>query len=146
MTPNKNFVGIDRAGHRWIFVYDDAGREACLDALNRCAADPATPFSWADAAEASRQIRLLTDEQAAAKQPHASRFALFAAPEIRRAITTEQFEIEAQRAIDYAQAMHCLVKIETPLGGFYVRAETQLTHLMMRWLVAYDVATRAPAE
>lgn len=56
-----NVLALFKGKDRYIFVYDDAGKDAVVDAVRHCAADPATNFNWFDAA-------VLTER--AARQAH----------------------------------------------------------------------------
>jgi len=45
-----NVLALFKGKDRYIFVYDDAGKNAIVDAVRNCASDPATAFNWFDAA------------------------------------------------------------------------------------------------
>ena len=50
-------LALIKGRERYVFVYDDAGREALLDTFRDHAADPALSFNWFDAAVLSERAR-----------------------------------------------------------------------------------------
>lgn len=55
-----NVLCLDRHGHHWVYLFDDANRREVLRVVVAQAADPALPFTWRDAAEVSQQMRRLS--------------------------------------------------------------------------------------
>lgn len=52
-----NVVALVKGGERYVFLYDDEGREEALRALGRSAANPELSFSWFDAAVLGQKVR-----------------------------------------------------------------------------------------
>lgn len=52
-----NVVALVKGGERYVFLYDDASREATLRTIGRFAADPDLSFSWHDAAVLGEKVR-----------------------------------------------------------------------------------------
>lgn len=57
-----NIVAIVRDGHTHMFLYRDGQATEALRALGKAAADPATNFSWVDAAVLGEKVRQLQVE------------------------------------------------------------------------------------
>jgi len=60
-----NVLALFKGRDRYIFVYDDAAKEAVVDAVRNCAADPATAFNWFDAAVLTERAEKQAKEAAA---------------------------------------------------------------------------------
>jgi hypothetical protein len=52
-----NVLALIKGAERYVFVYDNASREALVDAIRDHAADPALSFSWFDAAVLTEKAR-----------------------------------------------------------------------------------------
>ena len=57
MTRELNVLALFKGEERFIFVYDDASREALVDDLRHKAADPAVALNWFDAAVLTGRLR-----------------------------------------------------------------------------------------
>lgn len=55
-----NVLYLDRHGHHWIYLFDDANRAQVLQAVVAQAANPRLPFTLRDAAEVSEHVRRLS--------------------------------------------------------------------------------------
>jgi hypothetical protein len=60
-----NVLALVKGAERYVFVYDDASRDALVDAFRDHAADPGLNFSWFDAAVLTEKAR----QQAGAAAP-----------------------------------------------------------------------------
>lgn len=57
MDTEINVLALVKGNERFVFLFDDANRDATLRQLAHFAADPEIDFSWYDAATLSRKIR-----------------------------------------------------------------------------------------
>jgi len=57
MDTEINVLALVKGQEKFIFLFDDANRDASLRQLAHFAADPELDFSWYDAAMLSRKIR-----------------------------------------------------------------------------------------
>lgn len=57
MDTEINVLALVKGQEKFIFLFDDANRDASLRQLAHFAADPEIDFSWYDAAMLSRKIR-----------------------------------------------------------------------------------------
>ncbi len=57
MNREFNVLALIKGPERYVFVYDDASRDALLDAFRDSAADPQLSFSWFDAAVLTEKAR-----------------------------------------------------------------------------------------
>ncbi|MBA4066982.1 MAG: hypothetical protein C0501_25390 [Isosphaera sp.] len=57
MTRELNVLALIKGAERFIFVYDDASRDALVADIRDKAADPAVPISWFDAAVLTQRVR-----------------------------------------------------------------------------------------
>jgi hypothetical protein len=60
-----NVLALIKGTERYVYVYDDAGRDALINAFRDQASDPALSFSWFDAAVLTDKAR----DQARAASP-----------------------------------------------------------------------------
>jgi hypothetical protein len=59
MDNDLNVLALFKGAERFIFVFDDAGRQEALDAIRDKAADPSVSLNWSDAAmliERAKQV------------------------------------------------------------------------------------------
>jgi hypothetical protein len=63
-----NVLALIKGNERYIYVYDDASRQALIDAFRDQAADPCVSFNWFDAAVLTEKAR----EQAQTSPPCAA--------------------------------------------------------------------------
>jgi hypothetical protein len=63
-----NVLALVKGAERYVFVYDDASRDALIDVLRDHAADPSLNFSWFDAAVLTEKAR---EQARAGKTPAA---------------------------------------------------------------------------
>jgi hypothetical protein len=52
-----NVLALIKGNERYIYVYDDASRQALIDAFRDQAADPHVSFNWFDAAVLTEKAR-----------------------------------------------------------------------------------------
>ena len=52
-----NVMALFKGAERFVFVYDDAGRDAMIAALRDAAADPSVALNWFDAAVLTERAR-----------------------------------------------------------------------------------------
>lgn len=64
MDTEINVLALVNGDEKFIFLFDDANRDATLRQLALFAADPEIGFSWQDAAMLSRRIRDAVPEEA----------------------------------------------------------------------------------
>jgi hypothetical protein len=57
-----NVLALFKGTERFIFVFDDAGREAVLDAIRDKAADPSVSLNWADAAVLAERAKQTVEQ------------------------------------------------------------------------------------
>jgi len=57
VTRELNVLALIKGDHRYVFVYDDDGRDALIDDIRDKAADPAVPVTWFDAAVLTQRVR-----------------------------------------------------------------------------------------
>jgi hypothetical protein len=57
MNREFNVLALIKGQERYVFVYDDASREALIDAFRDSAADPQLAFNWFDAAVLTDKAR-----------------------------------------------------------------------------------------
>lgn len=57
MTCELNVLALFKGTERFIFVYDDASREALIAEIRNKAADPRVPINWFDAAVLTERVR-----------------------------------------------------------------------------------------
>jgi hypothetical protein len=57
VRPELNVLALFKGTERFIFVYDDDGRDALVDDLRQKAADPAVALNWFDAAVLTERVR-----------------------------------------------------------------------------------------
>jgi hypothetical protein len=67
-----NILALIKGAERYVFVYDDASRDALLDVLRDQAADPRLSFSWFDASVLTQRVR--EQAQDPAPTPPAARY------------------------------------------------------------------------
>jgi hypothetical protein len=63
VTTEFNVLALIKGEERYVFVYDDASREALVEALNVQAADPQLSLNWFDAVVLTQK----SEEQCKAK-------------------------------------------------------------------------------
>jgi hypothetical protein len=56
-SRDVNVVALVKGDERYVFLYDDEGRDEALRALARHAANPELNFSWYDAAVLGQKVR-----------------------------------------------------------------------------------------
>ena len=52
-----NVIALIKKGERYIFLYDDENRAACLRTMGRFASNDELSFTWLDAAKLSQTVR-----------------------------------------------------------------------------------------
>lgn len=57
-----NVVAIDKGQEKYLFFYDDEGREECLRQLGIMASDQELSFTWYDCALLSQRVRSLANK------------------------------------------------------------------------------------
>jgi hypothetical protein len=66
-----NVLALIKGNERYVYVYDDAGRQQLINALRDQAADPRLSLSWFDAAVLTEKARqqVPADPECAAPRP-----------------------------------------------------------------------------
>lgn len=57
MAQELNVLALIKGDERFIFVYDDEGRDTLIEDLRNKAADPAVALNWFDAAVLTERVR-----------------------------------------------------------------------------------------
>lgn len=74
MSQEFNVLALVKGDERYVYVYDDASREALLDAVNRQAADPLLSLNWFDAVVLTRKAEEQCDSKPAGQETRPARF------------------------------------------------------------------------
>ena len=68
MSVRKHVLAFEKAGERYVFLYDDSSRAETLRVLGRYASNPELSFTWYDAAVLSQKIRQESRQAAPARR------------------------------------------------------------------------------
>ncbi|MFO0880887.1 MAG: hypothetical protein U0840_26460 [Gemmataceae bacterium] len=74
MSQEFNVLALIKGDERYVYVYDDASREALVEALNLQAGDPQLSLSWFDAVVLTQKAEEQSHTKTAGQEARPARF------------------------------------------------------------------------